>query len=64
MPSCVVLLEHVHSYLHRFLLGDHVELTMCRVLCVLGRVEVDDDARSYDDGIHVDPYGDECGEVF
>ena len=33
-------------------------------LCAHDRLEVDDDANLWDDGLHVDPYGDECGELF
>lgn len=32
------------------------------LLCTLGRLEVDDDATYWEDGLHVDSYGDECGE--
>ena len=32
------------------------------LLCALGRVEHDEYATSYADGVLVDPYGDECGE--
>lgn len=47
----------------RFAHTDRIPLPL-DVTCTLARVEVDDDASSSAAGLHIDPQGDECGELF
>ncbi len=64
IPSCVAhgACSMVNTSLieYRSLPGGYVSHPET-LLCVLGRVEVDYSGAK---GIHVDPYGDECGELF